>query len=61
MNTTDTNTLVTRALEGGYGLWIDTDYGDVDLFGDELREAWDDLAPGEAFKVLGVITTKKGR
>lgn len=55
MNTTQTAQMVEAALEGGYGLWVDTDAGDVDLFGDDLREAWEDLAPGEAFDVLGVI------
>lgn len=54
MNTTDTATLVSRALEHGYGLWIDTDYGDVDLFGAELKEAWEQTLPGEGFEVLGV-------
>ena len=56
MNTTDTATLVAKALEHGYGLWVDTDYGDVDLFGAELKEAWLALAPGEGFEVLGIIT-----
>lgn len=56
MNATDTATLVAKALEHGYGLWIDTDYGDVDLFGDDLRTKWGALAPGEGFTVLGVIT-----
>lgn len=55
MNTTDTARMVGAALEGNYGLWVDTDMGDVDLFGDDLEQAWDDLAPGEAFKILGVI------
>jgi hypothetical protein len=56
MNYTDTNTLVQRALAGGYGLWVEMDAGDFDLFGDDLRDEWDSLAPGEAFEVLGVIT-----
>lgn len=56
MNAADVNTLVSKALENGYGLWIDTDYGDVDLFGAELKEVWEALLPGEAFTVLGVIT-----
>jgi len=56
MNAADVNTLVAKALEHGYGLWVDTDYGDVDLFGAELREAWDNTLPGEGFEVLGVIT-----
>lgn len=56
MNATETNTLVNRALAGGYGLWVDTDAGDFDLFGDDLRETWDSLAPGEAFEVLGIVT-----
>lgn len=56
MNATDTNTLVQRALAGGYGLWVDLDAGDFDLFGDDLRDTWDGLAPGEAFEVLGIVT-----
>jgi hypothetical protein len=60
MNATDTNTLVQRALAGGYGLWVDTDAGDFDLFGADLEETWDSLAPGEAFKVLGVVLDEAG-
>lgn len=56
MNATDTNTLVQRALAGGYGLYVELDSGYVDLYGADLREAWDGLAPGEAFSVLGVLT-----
>lgn len=56
MNITETNTLVQRALAGSYGLWVDMDAGDFDLFGDDLAETWDSLAPGEAFVVLGVVT-----
>lgn len=56
MNATETNTLVQRALAGSYGLWVDMDAGDFDLFGDDLEETWDSLAPGEAFVVLGVVT-----
>lgn len=56
MNATETNTLVQRALAGGYGIWVDMDAGDFDLFGDDLAETWDSMAPGEAFVVLGVVT-----
>lgn len=56
MNTTDTALLVARCLESGSGLWVDTDAGELDLFGDDLRTEWDNLAPGEAFEVLGIIT-----
>lgn len=56
MNATDTNTLVHRALAGGYGLWVDLDSGDFDLFGVDLEETYDSLAPGEAFEVLGIVT-----
>lgn len=56
MNATDTNTLVQRALAGNYGLWVDLDAGDFDLFGDDLEETWDSLAPGESFEVLGIVT-----
>lgn len=55
MNATDTNTLVQRALAGGYGLFVEMDAGYFDLFGDDLRDEWDALAPGEAFQVLGVV------
>lgn len=61
MNATDTNTLVQRALAGNYGLWVDLDAGDFDLFGDDLREAWEGLAPGEGFSVLGVVTDEGRR
>jgi hypothetical protein len=56
VNATDTAALVARCLESGTGLWIGTDYGDVDLWGDDLRDEWDRLSPGEAFDVLGIIT-----
>lgn len=56
MNTTDTALLVQKALEHNYGLWVSLDIGDVDLFGDDLRTEWDNLAPGEGFEVLGIIT-----
>lgn len=59
MNTTDTARMVDAALAGDYGLWIDTDMGDVDLFGSDLEDAWESLAPGEGFKILGVITKKE--
>lgn len=55
MNATGTNEMVENALAGGYGLWVDMDSGQFDLFGDDLAEAWDSLAPGEAFVVLGVV------
>lgn len=55
MNTTDTNTLVNRAMAGGYGLYVELDAGHFDLYGEHLRETWDALAPGEAFSVLGVL------
>lgn len=55
MNTTDTAMMVENALASGYGLWVETDMGDIDLSGDDLRNAWEDLAPGEAFVILGVV------
>lgn len=55
MNTTDTAALVTRCLESGSGLWIDTDMGELDLFGSDLEDFYADLSPGEGFDVLGVI------
>lgn len=51
----NTNTLVQRALAGGFGLHVELDAGRFDLFGDDLRDEWDALAPGEAFEVLGII------
>lgn len=56
MNAADVNTLVAKALEHGYGLWVDTDYGQFDLFGHDLEEVWEALLPGEGFEVLGIIT-----
>lgn len=56
MNDADVNRLVQKALKHNYGLWVDTDYGQLDLFGDDLAETWDNLAPGESFVVLGVVT-----
>lgn len=61
MNAADTSLIVKRALEGQYGLWVTTDYGDVDLWGDDLRNEWDRLSPGEAFDVLGIITRETVR
>lgn len=55
MDYTDTAELVEKALIGNFGLWVQLDAGDFDLFGDDLRETWDGLAPGEAFSVLGVL------
>lgn len=56
MNTTFTALLVQKALEHGYGLWVDTDSGQIDLFGEDLRSTWELLGPGEGFEVLGIIT-----
>lgn len=56
MNTTDTASLVARCLESGHGLWVDTDYGQLDLFGDDLEQTFESLSPGEAFEVLGILT-----
>lgn len=61
MNATETNTLVERALAGSYGLWVSLDAGDFDLFGADLVEVWGNLAPGEAFVVLGVVTDEGRR
>lgn len=55
MNTTDITTIVQSAIDGGYGLWVDTDMGELDLFGSDLEEFYADLTPGEGFYVLGVI------
>lgn len=61
MNATETNTLVQRALAGSYGLWVDTDFGDFDLFGADLALMWNNTAPGEGFVVLGVVTDEGRR
>lgn len=55
MNYTDKSRMVDRALEGGYGLWVVFNEVESDLFGSDLREAWDDLAPGESFEIRGVV------
>lgn len=59
MNTTDTSAIVTLALEKGYGLWVDTDMGEVDLYGADLEETWDSLSPGGGFSVLGILTKEE--
>lgn len=59
MNTTDTNALVEMALEEGYGLWVEMDSGYVELFGDELRDEWDAVAPGESFQILSILVDKE--
>lgn len=59
MNTTDTAAIVTMAIKEGYGLWVDTDMGEVDLYGADLSETYDNLAPGEAFQVLGILTKEE--
>lgn len=59
MNTTDTAAIVTMALENGYGIWADTDMGEVDLYGTDLSETWDSLSPGEGFAVLGILTKEE--
>lgn len=59
MNKTDTAAIVTLALKKGYGLWVDTDMGEVDLYGADLSETWDSLSPGEGFAVLGILTKEE--
>lgn len=59
MNTTDTAAIVTLALKKGYGLWVDTDMGEVDLYGADLAETYDKLGPGEGFVVLGILTKEE--
>lgn len=44
---------VQAALDGGYGLIVDMDHGELRLSGDDLRQEWDDLAPGESFTIVG--------
>lgn len=56
MNYAQTGELVKKALAGNYGIWVRLDAGDFDLFGDDLRDEWESLAPGEAFSVLGLLT-----
>lgn len=55
MNAANTNEAVENALAGGYGLYVELDSGYFDLFGSDLAETWDSLAPGEAFDIVGVI------
>lgn len=56
MSYADTAEAITSALASGATLRIKTDYaGTADLAGEELRQEWEDLAPGEAFTVLGVV------
>lgn len=59
MNEAETAALVERCLESGTGLWVDTDMGEVDLYGDDLEETYDNLAPGEGFAVLGILTKEE--
>lgn len=59
MNTTDTAAIVTMAIKEGYGLWVDTDTGEVDLYGVDLEETYNSLAPGEGFAVLGILTKEE--
>jgi len=59
VNTTDTAAIVTMALEKGHGLWVDTDMGEVDLYGTDLSETYDNLGPGEGFAVLGILTKEE--
>lgn len=55
VNYADTHRMIQQALEGDYGLWVQLDSGDFDLFGADLESTWDMLSPGEAFTVLGVV------
>lgn len=55
MNAYETAALVARCLESGTGLWVDTDMGELDLYGADLSETWDSLSPGEGFAVLGIL------
>lgn len=55
VNHADSYRMVSLALAGGYGLWVELDSGDFELFGADLESTWDMLSPGEAFTVLGVI------
>lgn len=55
VNYIDKARMVDRAVEGGYGLYVELDEGAFDLFGSELLETFDDLAPGESFEIRGVV------
>lgn len=55
MNYADSYRMVNLALAGGYGLWVQLDSGDFDLFGEDLESTWEMLSPGDAFTVLGVV------
>lgn len=41
------------ALENDAVLTVDMDPGEFDLSGDDLREEWENLAPGEGFEITG--------
>lgn len=46
---------LTDALAAGEGLRVELDAGTFDLWGEELREVWEALAPGEGFGILAVL------
>lgn len=51
----DTHQLVQDCLADGRGLRVELDPGEIELYGQDLRETWDALAPGEPFVVLEVL------
>lgn len=46
---------VSGCLLRGEGLTVETDAGELDLYGDDLRRAWKELAPGEAFIPVAIL------
>lgn len=51
----ETHQLVQECLADGRGLNVEIDAGEIELYGQGLRETWDALAPGEPFVVLEIL------
>lgn len=49
----DTNAQVQWALENDATLTVDTDMGEIEMSGEDLRSEWENLAPGEGFDIVG--------
>ena len=50
-----TNNIVEAAIRDGHGLKVDMDQGVFDLYGKDLMDEWEAMAPGEAFKIIAVL------
>jgi len=51
---------VEAALIAGHGLNVETDPGEFYYEPDELRTEWDDLAPGEPFRITPCLNCHPG-